>query len=65
MTNSSPTVHERIREATRFQAYCNARRLGYHPRDATTEANEVAAFIDRITDQQRPFLMGKILCIHK
>lgn len=48
MSNSSPTMHEKIRHKAKAGAYRNARALGYTPMDATREANEVARFIDRV-----------------
>lgn len=48
MSNSSTTVLERIVMAARRQAYANARHLGFEPTAAATQANEAAAFINRV-----------------
>lgn len=57
MTNSSPTITEKIVMSARRQVYADARRLGVSPLFATHEANEVAAFIHQIAESipQRQF----------
>lgn len=46
MTNSSPTIRERIIRNAMQQAYMCARQLGYDPVQATGEAFMVADFIN-------------------
>jgi predicted RecB family endonuclease len=48
MSNSSPTIHEKIITLAKREAYRNARVLGFHPMDAARQALDVAAFINRM-----------------
>lgn len=50
MSNSSPTILEKIVMGARRKAYANARRLGVDPIDAAIEANEAAAFINQVAE---------------
>lgn len=50
MSNSSPTIQERISHRAKIEAYANARRLGYRPMEAALEASIVGKFVDRIAE---------------
>lgn len=50
MSNSSPTILERIRRAAMDEAYANARRLGYAGEPAAREAWMVYHFINSIAE---------------
>ncbi len=51
MSNSSPTIQEKIRHRATIEAYAKARQLGYRAVDAAEEANRVGKFVDRIAEE--------------
>jgi hypothetical protein len=47
MSDSSPTIHERICHKAKMWAYAMARTVGVPAVEATEEAREVGDFVDR------------------
>ena len=53
MSNSSPTILEKIRRNARHEAYAKARMLGYDATEAAREAWRVDIFILQMVEDHR------------